>query len=234
MVTTEVPRRCELDPSAELLCGKLLLMQRLPTSSFVWKVYVVNFDIGEIMKKAKARKLVGKSYMSKVLYKKALPVYKVPRAKKKSVVRSEKSVTMDFGDGSRGIALSAQAKLLEHVASTAFGPHAGGVPPVWVEAAVVRWVFDFQHRLPCFGTLSSTWAEMRQLRGRNSKSDQSGDELCLCVKVLQLLFHQYGTRVPRRNLATDPPETGADICTSADVTKDGLKRTVIKARRKSS
>ena len=72
MVTIDVLRRCGLDPSAELLRGKLFLVQRLPTPSFVWKVYVVNFDIGEIMKKAKARKLVGKPYISKVLYKRRL------------------------------------------------------------------------------------------------------------------------------------------------------------------
>ena len=39
-----------------------------------------NFDIGEIIKKAKARKLVGKPSISKVLYKKALAEYEVPRA----------------------------------------------------------------------------------------------------------------------------------------------------------
>ena len=99
MVTTEVASLCELDPSAELLCGKLLLMQRPPTSSFVWKNVCGQFWL----KKAKARKLVGKSYISKVLYKKALLVYKVPPAEKKSVVRSEKTVTTgSFGDGPRG------------------------------------------------------------------------------------------------------------------------------------
>ena len=77
-----------------------------------------------------------------------------------------------------------------------------------------------------FGTLSSTWDE-KQWRGRTSKSDQSNYELCLCVKVLQLLFRQYVIRIPRRNLATDAPETGAVICTSAGATKDGLKRAVI-------
>ena len=122
MGTTEIPRRCELDPSAELLWGRLLLMRRPPSSSFVWKVYVVNFGIGETMKKDKGRKL--------------------------------------------------------------------------------------------FETLSSNWAEIKRWRGRKSKSDQSGDELCLCVKVLQLLLRQYGIRIPRRSLATDAPETGAVICTS--------------------
>ena len=143
-------------------------------------------------------------------------------------MRSGKAVTMgSFGDGLRGIALPALAKLLEHVALTAFGLSAGGVPPVWVEAANVRWVFDFQHRLPCFGTLSPTWAEMKQWRGRKSRTDQSGDELCLCVEVLQLLFHRYAIRIARRNFATDAPETGADICASTGVTKHGLKRAII-------
>ena len=134
MVTTEVLRRGGLDPSAELLRGKLFLVQRLPTPSLVWKMYVVNFDVGEIMKKAKPRELVGKSYISKVLYKKALAEYEIPRAEKKSVMRSENAVTKgSFGDGLWGIALPALAKLLEHVALTAFGLSAGGVPPVWVE-----------------------------------------------------------------------------------------------------
>ena len=199
----------------------------------MWKVYVVNFEIGEILKKAKARKLVGKPYISKVLYKKALAEYEVPRAEKKSVMRSEKAVTMgSFGDGLRGIALPALAKLLEHVALTAFGLSAGGVPPVWVEAAIVRWAFDFQHRLLCFETLSSTRAEMKQWRGRKSRTDQSGGELCLCVEVLQLLFHRYAIRIAQRKFATDAPETGADICASTGVTKHGLKGAIIERETK--
>ena len=88
-----------------------------------------NFDIGEIMEKAKARKLVGKPSMSQVLYQEALGEYEVPRAKKKSVVRSERAVTMgSFVDGLRGIASPALAKLLEHVALTAFVLSAGASP----------------------------------------------------------------------------------------------------------
>ena len=72
-----------------------------------------NFDIGEIMKKAKARKLVGKPSISKVLYKKALAEYEVPRAEKKSVMSSEKAVTMgSFGDGLRGDSVASPGKAL--------------------------------------------------------------------------------------------------------------------------
>ena len=82
MVTAEVLRRGGQVTSAELLRGKLFLVQRPPLPSLVWKVYVVNFDIGEIMTKAKARKLVGKPSISKVLYKKALAEYEVPQQKR--------------------------------------------------------------------------------------------------------------------------------------------------------
>ena len=58
-------------------------------------------------------------------------------------------------------------------------------------------------------------------------SDRSGDELCLCVEVLQLFFHRYAIRIPRRNFATDAPETGASICASTGVTKHGLKQAIM-------
>ena len=71
-----------------------------------------NLDIGEIMKKNKGRKLVGKLSMSEILYKKVFAEYEVPRAKKESVLRSEKANTMGFfGVGLPGIALSALTKL---------------------------------------------------------------------------------------------------------------------------
>ena len=82
MITTEVLRPGGLDPSAELLRGKLFLVQRPPPPSLVWKVYVVNFDIGEIMKKVKARKLVGKPFISKVLYKRHLLNMRSPGQKR--------------------------------------------------------------------------------------------------------------------------------------------------------
>ena len=228
MVTAGVLRGRGLDPSAELVRGMPFPVRRPPSPSFWWKVYVDNFDIGEIMEKAKARKLVGKPSMSQVLYQEALGEYEVPRAEKKSVVRSEKAVTMgSFVDGLRGIASPALAKLLEHVALTAFVLSARRVPQVWVQAAVGRWVFDFQHRRPCFGTLSSIWAEITQWRGRKSLSDQSGDELCLCMGMVPLVFTDMRSELRKEIYATDASETGAGICMSTGVTKHGLKQAMI-------
>ena len=68
---------------------------------------------------------------------------------------------------------------------------------------------------------------MRQWRGRKSRTEQSGNELCLCVEVLQLLFHRNGIRIARGNFATDAPETGSNICASTGVTKHNLKRPII-------
>ena len=69
MVTTGVVFRDELDPSVELLRGKRFLVQKPPPPSLWWNVYVDNFDIGEIMSKGRARKLVRKPSMSKIFYK---------------------------------------------------------------------------------------------------------------------------------------------------------------------
>ena len=233
MVTAGVLRCRGLDPSAELVRGMPFPVRRPPSPSLWWKVYVDNFDIGEIMKKAKARKLVGKPSMSQVLYQEALGEYEVPRAEKKSVVRSERAVTMgSFVDGLRGIASPALAKLLEHVALTAFVLSAGRVPQVWVQAAIGRWVFDFQHRRPCFGTLSSIWAEITQWHGRKSLSEQSGDELCLCMGMVPLIFTDMRSELRKEIYATDASETGAGICVSTGVTKYGLKQAMIEREMK--
>ena len=72
-----------------------------------------NFDIGEIMSKNKGRKLVGKPSMSKILYKKVFAEYEVPRAKKESVMRSEKANTMgSFGVGLPGDSVVSPNKAL--------------------------------------------------------------------------------------------------------------------------
>ena len=94
-----------------------------------------NFGIGKNVRKAKARKLVGKPSMSKILYKKVLGKCEMPRTEKESVMRSAKAITMgSFGDGLRGLAVPGLAKLLEHVALTALVVSPGRVPPVWVQA----------------------------------------------------------------------------------------------------
>ena len=229
LVTSKVLLRGGLDPSAELFRGKPFLMIKPPPPSLSWSVYVDNFDIGEIMSKNKGRKLVGKPSMSKILYKNVFAEYEVPRAKKESVMRSEKANTMGFvGDGLPGIALPGLTKLLEYVALTASVLSAGRVPPVWVQVNFGRWMFDFQHRLPCFGALSSIWAGTTQWLGKKSITDRSNDELYLCVEVLQLLFRRCSIRIARRSFAAYASETGAGICSSTGVIKHGLKQSIIK------
>ena len=73
-----------LNPSSELFRRKPFLMQK-PPLPFLWSnVYMDNFDTGENVREAKARKLVGKPSMSKILYKKILGKCEIPRTEKES------------------------------------------------------------------------------------------------------------------------------------------------------
>ena len=105
---------------------------------------------------------------------------------------------------------------------------AGRVPPEKFQVTFGRWVFDFQHRLPCFEALSPIWAGMTQWRGRKSIADRSNDELYLCVDMLQLLFHRCAMKIVRRSLPAYPPETEAGICSSTGVIKQNLSQAIIK------
>ena len=223
MVRTGVLSCCGLDPSSELLRGKPFVMQKPPPPSLWSNVYMDSFGIRKNVRGTKARKLVGKLSMSKILYKKILGKCGIPQTEKESVMSSAKAITMEhFGDGLQELAVPGLARLLEHVALPALVVIPGRVPLEWFQATFERLVFDFQHKLPCFGALSSFWGESTHWRGRKSKTDRSGNQVYLSVGV------RYLIRIAQRKFATNAPETEAGFCASAGVTKDGLKGAIIK------
>ena len=156
MVKTGVLSCCGLDPSSELLRGKPFLMQKPPLPSLWSNVYMDSFGIRKNVRGTKVRKLVGKPSMSKILHKKILGKCEIPQTEEESVMSSAKAITMgSFGDRLQELVVPGLARLLEHVALAALVVIPGRVPLEWFQATFERLVFVFQHKLPCFGALSS-------------------------------------------------------------------------------
>ena len=102
--------------------------------------------------------------LSQAVYREALKNLGSPRAAEKGISREAVGITMgSVIDGITGRAAPTLRKILDHVSLTAWlltQPH---VCRLWLPAAAGRWVFDFQHRRPCFGALDHIWKEIGAL-----------------------------------------------------------------------
>ena len=110
--------------------------------ALVVKVYVDNFDIGEIFEQEVGAELIHTESLSQAVYRKALKNLGIPRAAEKGISREAVGITMgSVIDGITGRAAPTLQKLLDRVSLTAWlltQPH---VCRLWLQAAAGRWVF---------------------------------------------------------------------------------------------
>ena len=96
-----------------------------------WKVYVDNFDVGEIFGHSVAAEVVHTESLSQAVYWEALDSMGVPRATDKGVSRETIGITMgSMIDGISGRAAPSLRKILDHISLTSWVLAAGR----WVSA----------------------------------------------------------------------------------------------------
>ena len=79
-------------------------------------------------------------------------------------------------------------KLLDYVSLTVWLLTQPNVCRLWLQAAAGRWVFDFQHRRPCFAALDHIWKEIVHFHGWHPISTTSADELLSCICLESLIY----------------------------------------------
>ena len=149
-----------------------------PQSRKRWKIYVDNWNLGEVVDEATARRLLGQASVEQLAVRGACDLWSVPPAPDKSVSRSLCAPTMGSMVGRvRGIALPSLEKLLSHLVLIFLILIRNDVCKTWIQAVLGRWSFDSQHRRACYGVLSHIWGEVTQWRGRGRISSKGSDEL---------------------------------------------------------
>ena len=171
-----------LHPNAELVRGKPFPVTLDSFTRWRWKVYVVNFDTGEIFEQEVGVEIIHTESLSQAVYREALKKLCIPTAAEKGISREA------VIDGITGRAAPTLRKILDHVSLTAWlltQPH---VCRLWLQAAAGRWVFDFQHRRPCFAALDHIWKEIVHFHGWHPISTTSADELLSCICLVPLIY----------------------------------------------
>ena len=198
-----------LDPDAELVRGKPFPVTLDSFTRWWWKVYVDNFDIGEIF----GQNVAAEVLHTESLYREALDSMGVPRAAEKGASREAVGITMgSVIDSISGRAAPTLRKILDHVSLTAWLLAQPRVCRLWLQAATGRWVFDFQHRRPCFAALDHVWKEIVQFQGWRPISTTCADELLSCICMVPLIYTDMRAHLSSRVFCTDASEFGAGAC----------------------
>ena len=209
-----------LDPNAELVRGKPFPVTLDSFTRWWWKVYVDNFDIGEIFEQKVRAELIHTESLSQAVYREALKSLGVPRAAEKGISREAVGITMgSVIDGITGRSAPTLRKI--HVSLTAWlltQPH---VCRLWLQAAAGRWVFDFQHRRPCFEALDHIWKEIVHFHGWHPISTTSADELLSCICMVPLIYTDMRAPLSSRVFCTDASEFDAGGCETIGLTTAG-------------
>ena len=136
-----------LDPDAELVRGKPFPVTLDCSTRSWWKVYVDNFDIGEIFGRNVAAEVIHTESLSQAVYREALDSM---GAAEKGASREAVGITMGSGiDGISGRAAPTLRKILDHVSLTAW---------LLAQPRVCRLG-------PCFAALDHVWKEIVQFHG---------------------------------------------------------------------
>ena len=187
-----------------------------------WKVYVDNFDIGEIFEQKVAAEVIH-TESSQAVYREALTSLGVPRAAEKGISREAVGITMgSVIDGITGRAAPTLRKILDHVSLTTWLLTQPRVCRLWQQAAAGCWVFDFQHRRPCFAALDHVWKEIVQFHGWRPISTTCADELLSCICMVPLIYTHMRASLSSRLFCTDASEFGAGGCETTGLTTAGV------------
>ena len=220
-----------LDPRSEVVRDQPMPVTLHPSERWWWKIYVDNFDVAEIVSHEIIQHYVGTMCESQLVYRDVLKALGIPRAEDKGLCRSLVGITMGSSvDGQAGRAAPSLQKILDHLSLTAWLMSQPKVCRLWVQAAVGRWVFDFQHRRPCFSALDRVWAEIVRLDGWRPLSKQVGDEFLLCMSFVPLIYADMRAELSPTVFCTDASEYGAGACRSVGLTAVGLKEGAVEAQ----
>ena len=212
-----------LDPGAELIRGEPFLVTLECSTRWWWKIFVDNFDIGEIVNPSVAAEVTHTVSLSQAVYREALDSLDVPRATEKGTSRETVGITMgSVIDRINGRAAPSLRKILDHVSLTAWLLAQPCVCRLWLQAAVGRWVFDFQHRRPCFAALDHIWKEIVQLQGWRPVSAICADELLSCISMVPLIYTDMRAQFSSRVFCTDASEFGGGACETIGLTTAGV------------
>ena len=91
----------------------------------------------------------------------------------------------------------------------------------WLQAATGRWVFDFQHRRPCFAALNHVWKEIVQFHGWRPISTTCADELLSCICMAPLIYTDMRAHLSSRVFCADASNFGAGACETIGLTTAG-------------
>ena len=83
-----------LDPDAELVRGKPFPVTLYCSTRWWWKVYVDNFDVGEIFGRGVTAEVIHTESLSQAVYREALDSLGLPRAAEKGTSREAVGITM--------------------------------------------------------------------------------------------------------------------------------------------
>ena len=212
-----------LDPNAELVRGLPFPVTFQCSTRWWWKVYVDNFDVGEIFGHSMAAEVVHTESLSQAVYREALDNMGVPRATDKGVSRETIGITMgSMIDGISGRAAPSLRKILDHISLTSWVLAQSRVCRLWLQAAAGRWVFDFQHRRPCFAALDQIWEEIAHFQGWRPMSTTCADELLSCIYFVPLIYTDMRTQFSSRVYCTDASPSGGGACMTVGLTKEGV------------
>ena len=209
-----------LDPNAELVRGLPIPVTFECSTRWWWKVYVDNFDDGEIFSHSVAAEVVHTESLSQAVYRVALNNMGVPRAPEKGVSRDTIGITMgSMIDGIDGRAAPSLRKMLDHISLTSWVLAQSRVCRLWLQAAG-RWVFDFQHRRPCFAALDQIWDEIAQFQGWRPMSTTCADELLSCICFVPLIYTDMRAQFSSHVYCTDASPSGGGACMSVGLGMD--------------
>ena len=216
--------QCGLDPDAELVRGKPFLVTLDCSTRWWWKVYVDNFDIGEIFGWGVAAEVFHTESLSQAVYREALNSLGVQRAAVKGAFCEAVGITIgSVIDGISVRAAPTLRKILDHWLLAQ--PR---VCRLWLQAATARLVFDFQLRRPCFAALGHVWKEIVQLHGCRPICTTCDDELLSCICMVPLIFSDMRAQFSSRVFCTDASEFGGGACETIGLTIAGVAATVKK------
>ena len=212
-----------LDPDAELVRGKPFPVTLDCSTRWWWKVFVDNFDIGEIFGRGVTAGFVHTESLSQAVYREALDSLGVPRAAENGTSREAVGITMgSVIDGISGRAAPTLRKILDYVSLTAWLLAQPRVCRLLLQAATGRWVFDFQHRRPCFAAVDHIWKEIVQFHGWRPISTTCADELLSCICVVPLIYTDMRAQFSSRVFCTDASEFGGGACETIGLTTAGV------------
>ena len=132
-----------------------------------------------------------------------------------------------FVDGRTGRAAPALKKFFDHLSLTAWVLSSRRVSRLWLQAVVGRWVFDFQHRRPCFGALEAVWSVLPGFHGWRPMPKHVGYDFLMCCGLVPLMFCDMRAQFDRTVYCTDASEHGAGACRSKGLTAFGLEEGVL-------